>query len=44
VTYDDRVDDSAVLDEDWIQQERAVTAAYPISSTRTLYVFARSTS
>jgi hypothetical protein len=43
VTYDDRFDDPAVLDEAWFRREWAVTAAYPITATRTLYVFARST-
>ena len=43
VTYDDRFDDPAVLDEAWFRREWAVAAAYPITATRTLYVFARST-
>jgi hypothetical protein len=44
VTYDDRFDDPGVLDEAWFRREWALTAAYPITATRTLYVFSRSAS
>jgi hypothetical protein len=42
VTYDDRFDDPGVLEEAWFRREWALEAAYPVSPTRTLYVFARS--
>jgi hypothetical protein len=41
VTYDDRFDDPAVLQSPTFLQEWQVEAAYPVSPTRTLYVFAR---
>ena len=41
MTYDDRFDDPAVLDDACLPAGVGDEAAYPVTATRTLYVFAR---